>query len=55
LTWTVRYAFTGLLSVKKISASHGEELLANYLSLPEGQPDPASITVSIIVTTPRFT
>jgi hypothetical protein len=48
LAWTVRCAITGLLPALKFSTAHGEGLIAEYLSLPEGQPDPVSITVGII-------
>lgn len=50
LAWTVRCAVTGLLPVIKFSTSCGEGWIAEYLSLPEGKPDPVSISVGIIAT-----
>lgn len=49
LAWTVRCAVTGLLPVLKVFTTHGEGLIVEYLSLPEGGPDPVSIIVGIIV------
>jgi hypothetical protein len=50
LAWAVRCAVTGLLPVLKFSTAHGECLITEYLSLPEGKPDPDNITVAIIAT-----
>lgn len=50
LAWAVCCAVTGLLPVLKFSTSHGECLITEYLSLPEGKPDPDNITVAIITT-----
>jgi len=50
LAWTVRCAVTGLLPVLKFSTPHGECLIAEFLSLPEGQADPVSISVGILAT-----
>jgi hypothetical protein len=50
LAWAVRCAVTGLLPVLKFATPHGEVLITEYLSLPEGKPDPVNITVGIIVT-----